>query len=195
MMTPAVALTQFADYFSNMALPYSLLSPLRSNALLMAAAYVLVGCTSPAEQSPENTAALVKEGKVSSTGMEFDLDAAERRKLEQEAAKGNGESAYRLAQYWGLGGGESGLAVDPINEKNEEYWLQIAANAGHGAAKNQLAIVIGRRDCAKARQILTEVVQTSQDPDLRQNAQGWLDSDFLCAGMASAESGSAPKAQ
>lgn len=110
----------------------------------------------------------------------FDIAPAERIALQQRARAGDGEAAYRLARFYGMAGGESGHAGDPSNLLEEEKWLRLSAKAGFELGKHSLAAKIGSKDCATARQMMTEIAETSGDPELRENAQYWLKDDALC---------------
>ena len=118
--------------------------------------------------------------QATDTGEIFDLSRSERDALEQAATKGDKNAAYRLAEYWGMVGGESGQAGDPQNTAEEERWLKLASSEGHEPAKLRLATLVANRDCARAREMLAELARSSTDDQMRQSAHTWMQSDSLC---------------
>ena len=155
----------------------------RPKALYLALVVGLAACTNPigAAQEERNTQATAADS--TDTGEIFDLDNAERLKLERDATNGNSDAAVRLARYWGMAGGVSGRADDPRNSVEDERWLRVAANLGNEKAKIELAVrYVADRDCAAAKQILSEVRRATSSSETRTYADDWLNGSGFCPG-------------
>lgn len=146
--------------------------------VLGVAALMMSGCDHSAERKADRQSSRPAIGVDGSST--FDLASADRIALQQRAFAGDGEAAYKLSLYYGMAGGESGVAGDPRNSREEERWLRLSAKAGFEPGKHRFAVKIGPKDCATARQMMTEVAETSGDPELRENARYWLEDDALC---------------
>lgn len=145
---------------------------------ILGAAIALWGCDpQPARQTE---AKVIDSDGSTDTGELFALTPEARRALEVRAKAGDGAAAYRISQHYGMGGGDSGLSSDPMNSAEETRWLKQAAGAGFELAKFELAVKLGREDCAAARRMLADLVETGSDASLRKSAQEWLNGEYLC---------------
>ena len=145
---------------------------------LGAVALMMSGCDNSVERKAADQSLSSAAGVDGAST--FDIAPAERIALQKQARGGDGEAAYRLALFYGMAGGESGRAGNPRNSLEEEKWLRLSAKAGFEPGKHSLAVKIGSKDCATARQMMTEIAATSSDSELRENAQYWLEDDALC---------------
>ncbi|MBO9697704.1 MAG: hypothetical protein J7499_16035 [Sphingopyxis sp.] len=146
--------------------------------VLGVAALMTSGCDDSSDRKADAQASSSAAGVDGASP--FDISPAERLALQQQARAGDGEAAYRLARFYGMAGGESRRAADPRNLLEEEKWLRLSVEAGFEPGKHSLAVKIGPKDCSTARQMMTEIAETSGDPELRKNARYWLEDDALC---------------
>ncbi|WP_156459656.1 hypothetical protein [Brevundimonas sp. Root1279] len=148
---------------------------------------LLVGCSDsePSELREAHSA----ESKVeyASSGTVFDLAPAERQALERRAKLGDGEASFRLSQFYGLAAGVDGQTdADLVNGDDavqQLRWLELGARQGHEVAEFNLAVVLAqsRRDCPRARALMTVINSESPDPGRRKSAGYWLQDDsFDC---------------
>ncbi|MBD3734627.1 MAG: hypothetical protein IE934_18180 [Sphingopyxis sp.] len=142
------------------------------------AALMMSGCDNLVERKSSDQSVSSAAGVDGAST--FDIVPAERIALQQQARAGDGEAAYKLALFYGMAGGESGVAGDPRNLREEERWLRLSAKAGFEPGRHSLAVKIGPKDCPTARQMMTEIAEKSSDPQLSKNAQSWLKDDALC---------------
>lgn len=136
------------------------------------------GCnpSSARQDAVESTAS---EGGLD-TGVQFALTPEARRVLERRAEQGDGAAAHRIAQHYGMAGGDSGFAGDPKNSVEEDRWLKRASELGYESAKLSWAVKTGRRDCPGARRMLADLVRNGSNAGIRDAAQAWIDDDYLC---------------
>ena len=142
------------------------------------AALMMSGCDNLVERKSSDQSVSSAAGVDGAST--FDIVPAERIALQQQARAGDGEAAYKLALFYGMAGGESGVAGDPRILREEERWLRLSAKAGFEPGRHSLAVKIGPKDCPTARQMMTEIAEKSSDPQLSKNAQSWLKDDALC---------------
>lgn len=128
---------------------------------------------SACSQPPARETEVEVEG--SNSGLVFDLDADELAHLISKAEQGDGDAAFRIANFYSISGGGFQRANDPRIEAATEKWLRLAADNGHETAKFNLAVHIGRKDCEGAQAILRTLIETASDEELRSHAISWLD--------------------
>ena len=142
-------------------------------ALAIAASLLLSGCS---EQPP--TPADQPEEAVDAASS-YDLSSSEKAENEALALAGDAEAAVRLAQYYGISGGDTGQARHPENAIGEERWLNVAVANGHGPSRIKLALNVVNDDCAQGRELLQAIAEEDTDPELQQSARDWLNTGEL----------------
>jgi TPR repeat protein len=138
--------------------------------LAIAASLLLSACSEQAYPLPDQPA------EAGDTGTVYVLTPSEKAEKEALALAGDADAAFRLAQHYGMAGGDTGRAGDPKNAIGEDRWLKVAAANGHGPAQLKLALNVVFEDCAKGRELLRAIAEDSSDPEQQQRAQDWLNS-------------------
>lgn len=139
--------------------------------LAIAASLVLAACSEQPGSLPDLPA------EAGDTGTSFALTSSERAEKEALALGGDADAAFRLAQHYGMAGGDTGRTGDPENAIEEDRWLRVAVARGHGPARLKLALNVVDEDCAKGRELLRAIAEESTDPEQQQSAQDWLNSE------------------
>lgn len=116
------------------------------------------------------------------TGAAYTLAAVERERLIRRATNGDAEASFRLAQYYGMAGGEDRSPRNFAHDQREKRrWLSLAASQGHETARLNWAVELSSSDCAGARRIMQEEARAGSTEGHRAAARGWLDDpSFNC---------------
>lgn len=138
--------------------------------LTIAVSLLLSACSEPPRSLSDQPAT---EGN---TGTAFVLSRSDKAENEALALAGDADAAFRLAQHYGMAGGDSGLANDPENDVENKRWLKVAIENGHGPARLIYALDILHEDCAKGRELLRAIAEESTDAKQQQSALDWLSS-------------------
>ena len=133
------------------------------------AAIAVSACSRPPARETE------VEVEGANSGLVFDLDADELAHLISQAEQGDGDAAFRIANFYSISGGDLQRANDPSIEAATEKWLRLAADNGHETAMFNLAVHIVRKDCEGAQAILRTLIDTTSDGELRSVATARLD--------------------
>ena len=138
--------------------------------LAAAASLLLSACSEQPRPLPDQPA------EAGDTGTAYVLTSSEKAEKEALALDGDAGAAFRLAQHYGMAGGDSGRTGNPENAIEEDRWLRVAVANGHGPARLKLALNAIHQDCAKGRELLRAIAEESTDPEQQQSAQDWLNS-------------------
>jgi len=138
--------------------------------LAIAASLLLCACSEQPRPLPDQPV------EAADTGTAYALTSSEKAEKEALALAGDADAAFRLAQHYGMAGGDSGRTGDPENAIEEDRWLKGAVAGGHGPARLRLALNVVDEDCAKGRELLRAIAEESTDPEQQQSAQDWLNS-------------------
>lgn len=138
--------------------------------LVIAASLLLSACSEQPRPLPAQPA------EAGDTGTAYVLTPAEKAENEALALAGDADAAFRLAQHYGMAGGDTGQAGNLENAIGEDRWLKVAVANGHGPARLKLALNVVDEDCAKGRELLRAIAEESTDPEQQQSALDWLNS-------------------
>ncbi len=154
---------------------------------LILAALMVIGA-SPLAACDRREPATVQEQPLdeaatsTSTAVVFDLSPAEKTTLSERALMGDPEASFRMAQYYGLAGGDGDPNTNDENDRlQERRWLELAATQGHQAAEFNLAVSLTRDDCPRARSMMMKIRSDAESPSQREEAVAWLsEPQFVC---------------
>ena len=146
-------------------------------------ASLLIGCDRSQGEAGQGPGTTIASGAQEvSTLTVFDLSPTEKTALAERALGGDAEASFRLAQFYSLAGGDGDPNVNDEHDHREELrWLELAAEQGHPAGEFNLAVVLAKDDCPRARSIMTKIRDGAAESRRRDSAASWLrDPRFAC---------------